>query len=143
MMAAQSRQYWILKTEPGAYAWEDLQRDGKTHWDGVRNYQARNNLQAMKQGDWALIYHSVGPKELVGVAEVIKTAYTDPAEPKGPWVCVDIKPVQALKQPVHLDQLKADATLKEISLVKQSRLSVCPIEKTTFESIMQLAKTPI
>lgn len=131
--------HWILKTEPSAYSYEDLERDGKIHWDGVRNFQARNNLKAMKKGDIVLIYHSVGPKELVGTAMVIKEAYPDPKDDEDRWVNVDIKLGERLKRPVTLAALKEHPKLKNISLVKQSRLSVCPIDKSDWMLILDLA----
>jgi len=130
--------YWILKTEPSTYSLENLKKDKSTFWDGVRNYQARNNLKAMKKGDECMIYHSVGPKEIVGTAKVIKTAYPDPKEPD--WVNVDLAFESELKKPVHLSQLKEHATLKDISLVKQGRLSVCPITKADWDAILKLTK---
>ena len=100
--------YWLLKTEPGDYCWDDLIRDKGTFWDGVRNYQARNNMREMKKGDQCFIYHSVGPKEIVGIARVTKEAYQDPTTDNDAWVCVDIKPVKKLKSPVHLSDIKSD-----------------------------------
>lgn len=128
---------WILKTEPSAYSYADLERDGQTRWDGVRNYQARNNLKAMKMGDLCLIYESVGPKEIVGTAQVIKTAYFDPEDPI--WVCVDIKLGKRFKTSISLAKLKEHPALKNISLVKQSRLSVCPITKEDFSQIAKIS----
>ncbi|MES2504144.1 MAG: EVE domain-containing protein [Myxococcota bacterium] len=118
---------WILKTEPSAFSYADLEHDKKTCWDGVRNYQARNHLKSMKKGDDCFIYESVGPKEVVGTAKVSREAYPDPKDPQ--WVCVDITLGKRLKKAVTLAELKAHPTLKEISLVKQSRLSVCPISE--------------
>jgi len=127
--------YWILKSEPEAYSFDDLIKDGQTRWDGVRNYQARNNLKNMKIGDECFIYHSVGPKEIVGSAKVVKEAYPDPTTKDANWVCVDIKPLNKLKKPVTLAMLKEHPVLQNISLVKQSRLSVCPISKTEWDLI--------
>lgn len=129
--------YWILKTEPSTYSLQDLKKDKTTHWDGVRNYQARNNLKAMKKGDACMIYHSVGPKEIVGEATVIKTAYPDPKDPD--WVNVDIKFESEFEAPVKLAQLKEHPTLKDISLVRQGRLSVCPITKADWDAIVKLS----
>lgn len=129
--------YWILKTEPGAYSYADLEREGQTRWDGVRNYQARNNLKAMKTGDLCLIYESVGPKELVGTAHVIREAYPDPQDPA--WVCVDIKLGKRVKKPISLAKLKGHPVLKNISFVKQSRLSVCPISKEDWALIAKIS----
>ncbi len=133
---------FILKTEPGTYSWDDLVKDGGTAWDGVRNYTARNNLRAMKVGDGCFIYHSVGPREIVGIAEVKKAAYPDPNDddPKQPWVVVDLVPKRALKRPVGLDALKAHELLKGMALVKQSRLSVCPVTPEEAAAILELAR---
>jgi predicted RNA-binding protein with PUA-like domain len=131
--------YWILKTEPTTYSYEDLERDGKTHWDGVRNFQARNNLKAMKVGDAVLIYHSVGPKELVGSATVVKEAYPDPSDDEDRWVMVDIKPNKRLGRGITLAELKEHPKLKDLSLVKQSRLSVCPVSSDDWKVILSLA----
>jgi predicted RNA-binding protein with PUA-like domain len=130
--------YWILKSEPEVYSFENLLKDKKTCWDGVRNYQARNNLRAMEVGDLCLIYHSQGPKSLVGIAKVVKPAYKDPKSDED-WSAVDIAPVKPLNTEVTLEQLKKDALLKEISLVKQSRLSVCPLDAKHFAKILKLA----
>lgn len=132
-------QYWILKTEPSAYSFENLLKDKKTNWDGVRNYQARNNLASMKVGDLCYIYHSVGPKEIVGVAEVTKTAFPDTTTDEPGWLAVEIKPVKQLKNPVHLEQLKTHPALKNLSLVKQSRLSVCPIDADEWKTIEKIS----
>ncbi len=120
--------FWLLKTEPNAYHYDDLVRDGSTHWDGVRNYQARNNIKTMCPGDIAFIYHSVGPKEVVGIAEITSQHYPDPTdkEKKG-WVVVDIKPRKKLRLPIHLEVFKNDKVLSQTPLVKQSRLSVVPL----------------
>ena len=128
-----SNMHWILKTEPGAYSYADLERDKVTHWDGVRNYQARNNLKAMKQGDLCLIYESVGPKQIVGTAQVLREAYADPKDAH--WVVVDIQVGQRLQRPVSLEELKQHPLLKNLSLVKQSRLSVCPVAEENSEII--------
>lgn len=125
--------FWILKTEPSAYSYADLERDQTTRWDGIRNYQARNNLKAMKNGDKCLIYESVGPKELVGTAHVTHEAYPDPKD--NAWVAVDIQIGKRLKKPISLAQLKEHPALKEISLVKQSRLSVSPISQKDWDLI--------
>ena len=130
--------YWLMKTEPETFSFEDLIRDKKTSWDGVRNYQARNNLKRMKNGDQVLIYHSVKRREVVGIAEVIREAYPDttentPAE-KG-WVMVDVKPIRVLKRPVTLDEIKKESALKDIALIRQSRLSVMPLLKSEFDLI--------
>ena len=132
-------QHWIVKQEPTAYAWEQFVKDGRTAWTGVRNFQARNNLSSMQVGDKALYYHSVVGKEIVGIAKVVRTAYPDPTSTEGNWVCVDLEPVKALRSPVKLEILKAHPTLKEIALIRQSRLSVIPIGKAEFDMICGLA----
>ena len=116
-----------------------LKKEKVTAWDGVRNYQARNNLSKMKLKDRCMIYHSVGPKEIVGTARVVKTGYPDPTTDDSRWVCVDIEFEKMLKNPVTLQTLKDDLDLSEISLVRQGRLSVCPITKKDWEAIMKLA----
>lgn len=135
---------WMMKTEPETYSWDDLVKDSRTRWDGVRNYLARNNLRAMKKGDLCLIYHSVGPKEIVGIAEVVKEAYADPTagadEVKKGWVSVDIKPRQKLARPVTLAEVKAHKLLKHMDLVKQSRLSVCAVTPHQWDTLLELAK---
>jgi len=131
-------QYWLLKSEPYKYNWENLEQDGKTFWDGVRNFQARNNLKAMKQGDYALFYHSNEGKEIVGIAKIIGEAYQDPTTDDTNWVAVDVAPVSKLKQTISLDLIKSHPVLQNMALVKQSRLSVCPVTKQEFEVICQL-----
>ncbi|HEY9744993.1 MAG TPA: EVE domain-containing protein [Oculatellaceae cyanobacterium] len=134
-------QYWLMKTEPGEFSFEDLVRDGKTVWDGVRNYQARNNLKAMKVGDQVLIYHSVTEKAVAGIAEVIRENYPDPKDnPKQDWVVVDIKPVRPLKRRITLAELKETPELSELPLIRQSRLSVMPIRKADFDAIVHLSE---
>lgn len=137
------RAYWLVKSEPNAYSWDDLVRDGSTYWDGVRNAQARNNLRAMKVGDAVLYYHSNIGKEVVGIAKVTKASYPDPTTDDDRWVVVDLEPVRPLVAPVTLAQVKADATLQKVPLVTHSRLSVMPIEKPAFERILRLGKTSI
>lgn len=131
--------YWILKTEPGAYSYGDLVKDGKTLWDGVRNYQARNNLKAMKKNDIALIYHSVTDKEVVGTSVVTKEHFQDPTDNTGTWVVVEIKPKSKLKKTVSLAEIKSEKILSDISLVKHSRLSVMPITKKHFDKILKMS----
>ena len=131
--------HWILKTEPETYSFEDLIKDKKTIWDGVRNFQARNNLRAMKTGDIVVIYESVGPKAAVGLAKVVKTAYQDP-KTKEDWSAVDLAPSKKLKRPVSLSEMKADKILRETKLVRQSRLSVCPMTSGEFERLIKLAE---
>ena len=132
--------YWLIKQEPSAYSWQDFLADKKTAWTGVRNYQARNNLKAMKKGDQALYYHSVTDKAAVGVAVVVKEAYPDPTATEGDWVCVDIAPANALKRPVTLDEIKAERSLAQMVLLKNSRLSVQPVAAEEFAKIISLAE---
>ncbi|MFM8364890.1 MAG: EVE domain-containing protein [Verrucomicrobiota bacterium] len=132
--------HWLVKQEPTSYPWEQFVRDGGTAWTGVRNFQARNQLRSMRPGDRVLYYHSVVGKEVVGLAEVERAAYPDPTAEEGDWSCVDLKPVRALDRPVTLDQIKAEPALSEIALLRQSRLSVMPLTKTEFDSILRLAK---
>ena len=141
--ARPKRSFWLVKSEPDKYAWEALVKDGSTYWDGVRNAQARNNLQAMSRGDLVLYYHSNVGKEVVGVARVNRAAYPDPTTEDERWVVVDLAPVEALAQPVTLADIKGDAKLDGIALVKQSRLSVMPIEKAHFERILKLGRTAL
>jgi predicted RNA-binding protein with PUA-like domain len=131
--------YWLVKSELEAYAWAQFVKDGKTAWTGVRNFAARLNLRAMKKGDHVFFYHSVSDKQVVGLAQVTKEAYPDPTAGEGDWSCVDLEPVKPLKAPVTLETIKADAVLKEMKLVKQSRLSVSPLTKTQAERILKLA----
>ena len=130
--------YWLAKSEPEAYSWTQLVKDGKTAWTGVRNFQARNNLRAMKKGDSVFFYHSVSDKQVVGLARVAKEFYPDPTATEGDWSCVDLEPVKPLKNPVTLETIKADAVLKEMPLVKQSRLSVTPLTKKQAERLLKL-----
>jgi len=134
--------YWLMKTEPGEFSFEDLVKDGKTMWDGVRNFQARNNLKAMKKGDLALIYHSVTEKALAGIAEVSREFYPDPTndDAKQDWVVVELQPVKPLKRKVTLAEIKADQRLAELPLIKQSRLSVIPLTKADFDYLVNLAE---
>ncbi len=130
--------YWLVKTEPGAYAWADLVRDKQTAWTGVRNFLARNNLRAMKRGDHCLVYHSVSEKAVVGVARVMRGARPDPTAEEGDWSCVDIAPIFALERSVTLAQIKADPALRDMALLRQSRLSVCPVAPAEFDRIVAL-----
>lgn len=132
----------MVKQEPTAYAWETFVKDGRTAWTGVRNFQARNNLRAMKRGDSVLYYHSVEGKEVVGIAKVVKVAYPDPTATEGDWVCVDLSPVETLSHPVSLETIKGTETLADIPLLKQSRLSVMPVTAKHFDTIIDLGKTP-
>jgi predicted RNA-binding protein with PUA-like domain len=130
--------YWLLKTEPSTYSWADLRRDGKTRWDGVRNFQARNHIRSMRPGDLALIYHSVSEKSVVGVARVISAPYPDPSAADEDWSVVDIEPAFDLKEPVSLARIKEEASLRDMVLLKQSRLSVQPVGKTDFDRVIAL-----
>ncbi|MEI8292550.1 MAG: EVE domain-containing protein [bacterium] len=132
--------YWLVKQEPGTYAWADFVKDGGTAWTGVRNYQARNHLRDMTEGDRVLFYHSVTGKCVVGIAEVVRAAYPDPTAPGEDWSCVDLRPLRALEHPVALDTIKAEPSLADIGLLRQSRLSVMPLEKTAFEKILELSE---
>jgi predicted RNA-binding protein with PUA-like domain len=135
--------YWLVKSEPEAYSWKQFLTDGKTAWTGVRNFQARNNLRAMQAGDRVLFYHSGGTKEIVGVAKVVKAAYADSTAKEGDWVCVDLAPVKALTKPVTLASVKAGKQLKEMVLVKNSRLSVQPLTAQQFKRVLELAATRV
>jgi len=129
---------WLVKQEPESYSWEMFARDGRAVWTGVRNYQARNNLRGMKVGDWVFYYHSVSEKRVVGVARVAREFYPDPTAEEGDWSVVDLVPFQPLKRPVGLDQIKADAALKEMALVRQSRLSVLPVTPAQAARLVEL-----
>ncbi len=135
------RRYWLVKSEPNKYSWDDFVRDGSTYWDGVRNSLARNNMREMRPGDLVLYYHSNEGKEVVGVAKVTKRAYQDPTTEDDRWVVVDLVPVKPLAQAVTLAQVKADKTLAKMQLVTHSRLSVMEIGKTAFNRILRIGKT--
>ncbi|HWL16044.1 MAG TPA: EVE domain-containing protein [Opitutus sp.] len=132
-------QYWLVKSEPDAYAWNDLVRDRRTDWTGVRNYQARIHLNAMRRGDRVLFYESVTTKAVVGIAEVTKTAFPDTTAEEPGWVAVELKAVAPLARPVTLPEIKADRALADIALLRQSRLSVMPLTAAAFNRIVQLA----
>ena len=134
------KQHWLVKQEPSAYSWNDLVADGKTAWTGVRNYTARNNLRAMRQGDAVLFYHSVVGKEVVGVAKVVREAYPDPTAKEGDWSAVDIAPEKPLARPVTLEEIKQNAKLKEMALLRLSRLSVQPVTSAQFDEILRMVK---
>ncbi|HML95081.1 MAG TPA: EVE domain-containing protein [Thermodesulfobacteriota bacterium] len=131
--------YWLVKSEPSAYSWDDLVRDGRTDWTGVRNYQARNNLKSMKKGDLLLYYHSNVGLAIVGIAKVIREAYQDPTTGDDRWVAVDIEPVKPLKNPVALADIKKEKGLGNIALVKQGRLSVVPVTKDEYDTILKMS----
>lgn len=142
-MPARSVSHWLIKSEPFKYAWDELVRDEWTYWDGVRNYEARNNLAAMKKGDLALYYHSNEGKEVVGVARVKKESYPDPTTDDERWVVVDFAPVVAFAEPVTLATIKADPKLAEMALLRRSRLSVVPVTAAEFRHILKLGKTKL
>lgn len=135
-----AKRYWLVKQEPESYAWSQLVADGKTAWTGVRNFAARLNLRAMKLGDPVLYYHSVTGKEVVGIAEVVREAYPDPTATEGDWTAVDIAPKKPLAKPVSLAALKEDPATKDMLLIRQSRLSVSPVDKAAFDRILELGK---
>lgn len=130
--------YWLVKSEPEAYSWSQLVKDGKTAWTGVRNFQARNNLRAMKKGDSVFFYHSVTGKEVVGVATVAKEAYPDPTAKEGDWSCVDLAPGKPLARPVNLDVIKEDKILCELPMVRLSRISVTPMSGPQARRLLEL-----
>jgi len=130
--------HWLVKSEPSAYSWEDLLREGKTAWTGVRNFQARNNLRSMKRGDSVLFYQSVHDPSVRGIATVVRECYPDPTAKEGDWSCVDLSPVKALPFPVTLASIKGEQSLSEIALIRQSRLSVMPIRPEEYARIVKL-----
>ena len=134
------KNYWLVKSEPNAYSWSDLVKEKKTSWTGVRNFTARNNLRSMRVGDEVLFYHSVTDKAVVGVAKVVRAAYPDPTAKEGDWSAVDLAPIKPLRDPVALDQIKARRRLKDISLVRQSRLYVHRLSAEEYREILALAK---
>ena len=131
--------YWLIKSEPSAYSWDQLVKDKKTSWTGVRNFQAQINLKAMKTGDRAFFYHSGEGKEIVGIAEVTKTAYPDATDKDGKSITVDFKAIEPVKKKVTLAEIKADPKFKEMKLVRQSRLSVSPVSDEHFKLLMKMA----
>ena len=136
-----AKSFWVVKQEPEAYSWSTFVRDGKAAWTGVRNFQARNNLRAMRKGDGVLFYHTGSEKQVLGLARVQKESYTDPTATEGDWSAVDLAPVKTLRKPVALEAIKADTVLREIPLVKQSRLSVTPLTESQFKRLLALAET--
>ena len=135
--------YWLVKSEPEAYSWATFVKDKRAAWTGVRNFQARNNLRAMKRGDLVLFYHSVSDKHVAGLARVEKEFYPDVTAKEGDWSCVDLVPVKALAQPVTLEQIKTDKVLADLPLVKQSRLSVTPMSEAQFKRVLVLGGTKV
>ncbi|WP_210486425.1 EVE domain-containing protein [Rufibacter aurantiacus] len=132
--------YWLVKSEPEKYAWSDLQRDKQTTWNGVRNFQARNNLQKMQQNDLVMYYHSVSEKSIVGVAKVSQEAYQDPTTPETQWVAVTLVPESPFAKPVTLDQIKKEERLQNIALLRQSRLSVMPLTPEEFDLLLAMGQ---
>ena len=133
--------YWLIKSEPGTWSWEDQVRDGVAEWDGVRNYQASNNLKAMKIGDQAFFYHSVNEKQIVGIVEVVKEYYPDPSDKSARFGMVDVKALRPFKRPVTLAAIKAEPKLQDLALIRQSRLSVMPIGKKEWQTICKMGET--
>ena len=131
--------YWLLKSEPDAWSWDNQVKEGASMWDGVRNYQARNNLKEMKKNDLCFFYHSVTERSIVGIVKVVKEYYPDPTDKTGRFVVVDVKAIKKLKNPVSLDQIKKNSKLQDIALVKQSRLSVMPLKKTEWDIIIKMS----
>lgn len=136
----ESKGHWLVKQEPEDYSWDDLKRDGKTQWTGVRNFQARNHLKQMKVGDDVFFYHSGKEKCVVGIASVSKAAYPDPTAKEEGWIAVDIAPLKKLANPVSLADIKANTKLSDLLLVRQSRLSVMPIGESEFDEIVRMGK---
>lgn len=130
--------YWLVKSEPGTWSWDDHVKKGVEHWDGVRNYQANNNMKAMKKGDQAFFYHSVNEKQIVGIVEVVREHYPDHTDKTGRFGMVDFKAIKPVPQPVTLAQIKATPELQNMALVKQSRLSVCPVTETEWKTICKM-----
>jgi predicted RNA-binding protein with PUA-like domain len=131
--------YWLVKSEPEKYSWEKFNKDGRTFWDGVRNYTARNNMREMTEGDLVLFYHSNEGKEVVGIAKVVKEAYQDPTTDDPNWVVVELVPVEPLKNPVTLASIKAEPSLKDIQLVRLGRLSVVNLKQEEFDKIIEMS----
>ena len=132
--------YWLIKSEPNTYSWDDLVKLGRDHWDGVRNYQARNHMKSMKEGDVALFYHSVNEKSVVGVAKVVREYYPDPTTDDDRWVVVDVVPDYKLKNPVSLAEIKQEENLADMVLLRNSRLSVQPVRKAEFDHIIGMSE---
>ena len=135
--------YWLVKSEPSAYSWENLRRDKRARWDGVRNFEARNNLRAMKKDDLVLYYHSGEGKEIVGLAKVVREGYADPTATEGDWCAVDLAPVKPLAKPVALAALKAEKALADLAVVRKPRISVVEILPAEFERILRMAETKL
>ena len=131
--------YWLIKSEPDAYSWDDLVKEGETLWDGIRNHRAANNLRTMAKGDRAFFYHSVTGKEIVGIVEIVRAGMTDPKDDSGTWAAVEIKPVRKLERPATLAEIKAEPALSDIELIRQSRLSVAEIRPEEWDKILSMA----
>jgi len=131
--------HWLVKSEPSAYSWEQLEKDKQTDWTGVRNYAARNHLKSMKKGDEVFFYHSNEGLEIVGIAKVSKEAYQDPTTEDSAWVCVELKPYKKLKKPVSLDAIKKEKRLKDMALVRIGRLSVQPVTEKEYEAVLEMS----
>src|SRR5688572_2157596 len=138
-----ARNYWLVKQEPESYSWDMFVKDGVTSWTGVRNFQARNNLRKMKNGDLVFYYHSVSEKKVVGIAKVTREHYPDPTAEEGDWSAVDLEPLKPLKNPVELATMKTDPILKTLPLIKATRLSTMPITPTQAERVLQLGATKL
>lgn len=132
--------YWLVKSEPSKYSWEQFEKDGQTFWDAVRNYAARNHLRSMKKGDEVFFYHSNEGLEIVGIAKVVKEAYQDPTTEEDAWVVVDLKPVKKLKHPVSLDQIKKQKQLQDMALIRLGRLSVQPVTDEEWQIILSMSQ---
>ena len=138
-----SKQYWLIKSEPDVFPYSQLEAQGRTEWNGIRNFEARNNLRAMRQGDLCLYYHTGDEKAVVGVAKVVSEAKPDSTAPGEDWAAVDVEPVQPLARPVPLAEVKANKSLRDFPLVTRSRLSVAPVSREAFEVILRLGKTKL
>lgn len=138
---AEMRNYWLVKQEPSEYGWDQFCKDGRTEWQGIRNFQARNHLRSMKVGDFVLYYHSVEGKEIVGIARVSKEYFLDESAESGDWSAVELVPEMALRRKLGLAEIKLDGILSDMALVRQSRLSVMPVEKRQFERVLEITGT--
>ncbi len=143
MKERMAKNFWLVKQEPEAYSWLDFVKDGKTSWTGVRNFAARNHLRGMKKGDVVFFYHSVSEKQVVGIACVEREAFPDPTAEEGDWSAVELIPCKPLKSPVTLETIKTDAVLREIPLVRQSRLSVMPVTESQAKRLLEVAQTKL
>jgi predicted RNA-binding protein with PUA-like domain len=142
-MATKTANYWLVKSEPSAYAWQQLVKDGRTRWEGVRNFAARNNLRAMRNDDLVLYYHSGESKEIVGIAKVVQEAYADPTAKEEDWSAVDLASVKAVTKPVDLGALKAEKKLATMALLRRPRLSVSPVTPEEFALVLELTATKL